>query len=318
MITQQPETEQLKCPHCNAAISQESALCSACGTVLVGVPLSRPADTPTQPLRPTTSQPLPQEQPIPTTSQPLPTEQTALTSPAGNVVIHNYPGKPPAHKEPRPRSSLWLLAFPALGVILILGLLFILFLPKDNHPVVAAPTATAKPMPTATPIPQAHVVIRLLDVACTTTRDFFSGDSFYIKSSLSAPAVGGGSPTIWDRTTNHYTINDKQKRSFGAGDQVIFDANVPLQGRVTGSLTAYADNEAKELDTTSIQVSATDGDQTLSWTISGRSFLNTWSYSVDYSTSITRLAQAPEMGSAFIAGGWLQVADTPALQSRLA
>ncbi len=300
MSTAQPETAHPHCPHCQAAVSNDAALCSTCGTVLIGVPLSHPAgETATQP------------QPA-TRSQPLPTEQPAPPGPAGNVVIHNYTGKPPAHKEPRAHQNLWMLAFPALGVVLILGLL-ILLLPKGSQPTATAP----KPTPTATSIPQAHVVIRLLDVMCTTTRDFFSADSFYIKSSLSAPAVGGGSPTTWDRTTNHYTINDGEKRSFGTGDQAIFDANVPLQGRVTGSLTAYADDQTQELDTTSIQVSATDSDQTLSWAISGRSGLNTWSYIVHYSTSITRLAQTPGMGSTLIAGGpWLHEADTPTLQSR--
>lgn len=290
-------------------------MCSACGAVLVGVPLSESTEeAATLPQLPTTSQPLPQEQP------PAPA-QSAPGIPASGVVINNYAGKPPKPKERR-AFPLWMVAFPALGVVLILGLLLILLVPKGSHPAAAAaPTATAKPSPTATPIPQARVVIQLVDVLCSVTRDFFSADSFYIKSSLSAPSLAGGNQTTANKTTNHYTINNGQSASFNQADQTIFDAIVPLSGIVKGSLTAYTDDDAHQLSTTDLKISPSEASQVHSWAINGMSgkvIVNTWSYTVHYSTLITRLAAAPGMGSASASGSWLQIADTPALQSRTA
>jgi hypothetical protein len=305
MSTVKPETAQLHCPQCQAAVSSESAICSACGAVLIGVPLSPPeAARATQPQLATPAQPLPEEQPTPGGAAP-------------QVVIHNYAGKPPAQKTRRSYPHLWLAAFPVMGVLLILGLLLILVLPKGSHPTVPAP----RPTPTATAIPQARVIVQLVDVMCSVTRDFFSADSFYIKSNLAAQSVGGGNPTVWNKTTNHYTINDGQSASFNQADRTIFEANVPLAGIVTGSLTAYADDETQQLGTTDLKISPSESGQTYAWPINGQSgkvIINTWSYTVHYSTTITRLAQAPAMGGLSAGNSWLRDADTPALQGRLA
>lgn len=308
MSTKIAETAQLRCPQCSAVVTSEAALCSACGTVLIGVPLSPSTEeAATLPQRPAITQPLPQEQP------------PAPGIPASGVVINNYAGKPPKSKERR-AFPLWMVAFPALGVVLILGLLLILLAPKASHPVAAAPTPTAQPSPTATPIPQARVVIQLVDVMCSVTRDFFSADSFYIKSTLSAPGLTGGD-SAWTETTNHYTINNGQSASFNQADQTIFNATVPLSGIVKGSLTAYTDDDAHQLSTTDIKVSPSESSQVHTWAINGTSgkfIINTWSYTVHYSTLITRLAAAPGMGSALAGGAWLQIADTPAFQGRTA
>jgi hypothetical protein len=313
MSTRIAETAQLRCPQCSAVVTSESALCSACGAALVGVPLSPSTeDAATLPQRPAITQPLPQEQP-PTPAQPAP------GIPASGVVINNYAGKPPKPKERR-AFPLWMVAFPALGVVLILGLLLILLAPKGSHLVAAAPTPTAKPSPTTTPIPQARVVIQLVDVMCSVTRDFFSADSFYIKSNLSAPGLTG-EDSAWTETTDHYTINNGQSASFNQADQTIFDATVPLSGIVKGSLTAYTDDDSHQLSTTDIKVSASESSQVHTWAINGMSgkfIINTWSYTVHYSTSITRLAASRGMGSASVGSSWLQIADTPAFQGRTA
>jgi hypothetical protein len=276
------------CPSCETLVPQGARTCPHCGADLVW-------SSSFQPLTRLESE-------APTAAYTSPTGQTTSGGLPSIVVTVNANASPP-QKPPRPTRpllhapNLWIVGVVALVVALILGVVIVPGALRSPRPA-AAPTATR--IPTATPIPQARVVVQLVDVMCVTKRDFFSGDSFYIKSSLTAPGVGNQPGTTRSQITNHYTLNDGDRTAFNQADQVIFDALVPLSGIVTGSLTAYADDDTQELDTTNVNVSAADTGQTISWHIQGRSGLNTWEYYVRYATTITRIAAAPALGEALL------------------
>jgi hypothetical protein len=227
--------------------------------------------------------------------------------PLVHVTVNNdnaplsAPGKP---QPPRPHATpwWWILAFVTLGIILILGSIFLLaHQPAPTAAVHPTPTAQPTAIPTPTAIPQAHVVVQLENVMCVTTRNFFRADGFYIKSSISAPGVNGQTITK-NKTTNHYNVNDNDTDDFNTADQVVFDANVPLGGVVAGSFTAYTDNDSNVLGTTNLKFSAGDSTHSVTWHIQGRSFLNTWEHYVHYTISINRVAETAPTNAAALRG----------------
>lgn len=275
------------CPSCDSPVPQGVSICPHCGTDLVW-------SSSFQPLTQLQSE-------APTAAYTPPAGQTTSGGAPSIVVTVNTNSSPP-QKPSRPTRpllhapNLWIVGVVAFLVVLILGIVILPGALRSPRP--AAATATATRIPTATPIPQARVVVQLVDVMCVTKRDFFSGDSFYIKSSLTAPGVDSQPGTTRSQITNHYMMNDGDRTAFNEADRVIFDALVPLSGIVTGSLTAYADDDTQELDTTNVNVSADSSSQTIPWHIQGRSGLNTWEYNVRYATTITRVSAALAVGGA--------------------
>ncbi len=289
------------CPACDEPVDDEALICPHCSAVLpepVLASTENASNSQTEPMRA-----LPSGQAIP-----------------GGIHLTINNDLAPAPAKPKPQQHLrpapwWIVAFSALGVILILGAAFLLMhQPTATAAAVVSPTATPiPPTPTATPIPQAHVVIQLDDVQCVTTRDFFRADGFYIKSSFSAPSVDGASTTKTNKTTIHYNVNDGDTADFNETDRVVFDANIPLSAVVTGSLTAYTDNDTDTLGTTSLKVSAGDSTHSSTWHITGRSFLNTWEDYIRYSISINRVAAGAPINAAISRGTPAGMAERQAL-----
>jgi hypothetical protein len=277
------------CPSCHESVDDAALVCPHCGAEL---------PTPVPALK---------ENPLAQHTEPLP----ALPSghvPLGIHVTVNNDNVPLTPVKPPPTRShatpwWWILAFVTLGIILILGSIFLLaHQPAPTAAVHPTPTAQPTPIPTPTAIPQAHVVVQLENVMCVTTRNFFRADGFYIKSSISAPDVNGQTITK-NKTTNHYNVNDNETADFNAADQVVFDANVPLGGVVTGSFTAYTDNDTNALGTTNLKFSANDSTHSVTWHIQGRSFLNTWEHYVHYTISINPVAATlPSSGADSLQG----------------
>src|ERR1051326_8573718 len=229
------------CPSCDELVDSEASVCPHCGATLSGSVLTLQEEASSaQNTEPIAAPPASQA--------PL---GINLASDNDNALVP--PPQKPDHAH-RPSNPWWTVAFATLGVILILGTIFLLAHQPTTPAVVAPhPTATTAPSPTATSIPQAHVVIQLENVFSKDSRDFFSADSFYIKSTLSAPGTDREISSY--KVTNHYNINQGETTNFGAGDQVIFDANILLSGNVTGSMSAYTNDDNNPLGSTDIKFS---------------------------------------------------------------
>ena len=278
------------CPECNEPVDSESSICPHCSAVLPEPVLVLKESASSQ------------------QTEPLHTLPSGHLPPSIHVTVNNdvtpLPSTKPKPQQPHvPANPWWMVAFAALGVILLLGTAFLLAHQPTATAAVVRPTTTPlPPTPTATAIPQAHVSIQLDDVQCVTTRDFFRADGFYIKSSFSAPSVDGKSTLTKNKTTIHYNVNNGDTADFNETDRVVFDANIPLSGVVTGSLTAYTDNDSDTLGTTNLNVSAGDSTHASTWHITGRSFLNTWEQYVHYSISINRVAAGSTLSAAIAQG----------------
>lgn len=292
------------CPSCHEPVDETFPVCPHCGANLPELVLAV------------------KENSLAQHTEPLQALPSGHIPPGGiHVTVNNdnAPLSPPTKSQPlRPPSNpwWWILAFVTLGLILILGSIFLL----AHQPVATAsprPTPTAQP-PTATPtptaIPQAHVVVQLENVQCVTTRDFFRADGFYIKSSISAPGLDGQTITT-RKTTIHYNVNDGDTADFNTADQVVFDANIPLSGVISGSLTAYTDNDGNMLGTTNLKFSASDSTHSVTWHITGRSFLNTWEHYVHYTISINRVAATSPTSAASLGGASSSAAGGLALDA---
>jgi hypothetical protein len=82
--------------------------------------------------------------------------------------------------------------------------------------------------------------IELIDVKCRDTEDVTGADHFYIVGAL----VGGGvtKPVL----TKPIKINDDQKKTFPAGQTVLFEGEVPQGQSVKGGIKAYDEDAAKD------------------------------------------------------------------------
>jgi hypothetical protein len=276
------------CPQCNEPVDTESPECPHYSALLPAAGLGMH--------EPTSSQ----------QTEPIHPPSSGHLSPGVHVTVNNdltplLPANQKPHQQHRHTNPWWIVAFAALGIILMLGAT-VLLVHQPTAPVsVVHPTATPLPPTlTATALPQVRVVIQLDDVQCVDTRDFFRADGFYIKSSFSAPSVDGRSTITMNKTTIHYNVNNGDTADFNVTDRVVFDANIPLSGVVSGSLTAYTDNDSDTLGTTSLEVSAEDSTHSSTWHITGRSFLNTWEEYVHYSISLNRVDAGPSVNAAIL------------------
>ncbi|HLW01594.1 MAG TPA: hypothetical protein VKT82_23255 [Ktedonobacterales bacterium] len=176
-----------------------------------------------------------------------------------------------------------MLVATVISLIVFLGGAWII---NQNHP--PAPPPLPTPTPTPTPIPLVEMTIQLTEVTCEHTKNLFGPDKFVIQYAFTAPAVGGNGST--NGTTSPLEMNNGDTKAFSAQEKTIFDANLPPDGVLTGTLKAYrlTDSGAieplgsKDLKFDPIGLPA----EPLTWTIHGQDptsiIPNVWDYTVQY------------------------------------
>ena len=97
------------------------------------------------------------------------------------------------------------------------------------------------------------IKIELVDVYCGNTEDVTGADEFYLVGAL----VGGG--VVKSILTMPININDKQRKTFPAGQTVIFEGEVPQGQSVKGGIKAYDEDAAKDWSQYGSTVTAISG-----------------------------------------------------------
>ena len=82
--------------------------------------------------------------------------------------------------------------------------------------------------------------IELIDVYCRDTEDVTGADEFYLVGALA------GGTVVKPILTKPISINDKQKKTFPAGESVLFEGDVPQGQSVKGGIKAYDEDFAKD------------------------------------------------------------------------
>lgn len=82
--------------------------------------------------------------------------------------------------------------------------------------------------------------IELIDVYCRDTEDITGADEFYLVGAL----VGG--TVVKSILTKPIDINDKQRKTFPAGQTVLFEGEVPQGQSVKGGIQAYDEDFGKD------------------------------------------------------------------------
>lgn len=82
--------------------------------------------------------------------------------------------------------------------------------------------------------------IELVDVYCGNTEDVTGADEFYLLGALA------GGTVVKPILTKPININDKQTKTFPAGQTVIFEGEVPQGQSVKGGIKAYDEDFAKD------------------------------------------------------------------------
>jgi hypothetical protein len=82
--------------------------------------------------------------------------------------------------------------------------------------------------------------IELLDVYCGNTEDVAGADEFYLLGALA------GGTVVKPILTKPININDKQTKTFPAGQTVLFEGDVPQGQSVKGGIKAYDEDFAKD------------------------------------------------------------------------
>ena len=84
------------------------------------------------------------------------------------------------------------------------------------------------------------IKIELIDVKCRDTEDVTGADHFYLVGAL----VGG--TVVKPILTKPIKINDDQRKTFRAGETVLFEGEVPQGQSVKGGIKAYDEDAAKD------------------------------------------------------------------------
>lgn len=82
--------------------------------------------------------------------------------------------------------------------------------------------------------------IELIDVYCRDTEDITGADEFYLLGALA------GGTVVKPILTKPIDINDKQKKTFPAGESVLFEGDIPAGQSVKGGIKAYDEDFAKD------------------------------------------------------------------------
>jgi hypothetical protein len=82
--------------------------------------------------------------------------------------------------------------------------------------------------------------IELVDVYCGNTEDVTGADEFYLLGALAAGTV------VKPVLTTPININDKQTKTFPAGQTVIFEGEVPQGQSVKGGIQAFDEDFGKD------------------------------------------------------------------------
>ena len=82
--------------------------------------------------------------------------------------------------------------------------------------------------------------IELIDVYCGNTEDVAGADEFYLLGALA------GGTVVKPILTKPININDKQTKTFPAGQTVLFEGEVPQGQTVKGGIKAYDEDVAKD------------------------------------------------------------------------
>lgn len=95
--------------------------------------------------------------------------------------------------------------------------------------------------------------IELIDVVCRDTEDITGADHFYLVGAL----VGGTvtKPIL----TKPIRINDDQRKTFPAGESVLFEGEVPQGQSVKGGIKAFDEDAGKDWDQYGSVVSGISG-----------------------------------------------------------
>jgi len=82
--------------------------------------------------------------------------------------------------------------------------------------------------------------IELIDVYCRDTEDVTGADEFYLVGALA------GGTVVKPILTKPIRINDDQRKTFPAGESVLFEGDVPQGQSVKGGIKAYDQDFAKD------------------------------------------------------------------------
>ncbi len=82
--------------------------------------------------------------------------------------------------------------------------------------------------------------IELIDVYCRDTEDITGADHFYLVGALA------GGTVVKPILTKPIKINDKQRKTFPAGESVLFEGDVPQGQSVKGGIKAYDEDASHD------------------------------------------------------------------------
>ena len=82
--------------------------------------------------------------------------------------------------------------------------------------------------------------IELIDVVCRDTEDVTGADEFYLLGALA------GGTVVKPILTKPISINDNQRKTFPAGESVLFEGDVPQGQSVKGGIKAYDEDAGKD------------------------------------------------------------------------
>ncbi len=82
--------------------------------------------------------------------------------------------------------------------------------------------------------------IELIDVYCRDTEDVMGADEFYLVGALA------GGTVVKPILTKPMSINDKQRKTFPAGESILFEGDVPQGQSVRGGIKAYDEDFGKD------------------------------------------------------------------------
>jgi hypothetical protein len=82
--------------------------------------------------------------------------------------------------------------------------------------------------------------IELIDVYCRDTEDVTGADEFYLVGALA------GGTVVKPILTKPISINDKQRKTFPAGESVLFEGDVPQGQSVKGGIKAFDEDFGKD------------------------------------------------------------------------
>jgi hypothetical protein len=82
--------------------------------------------------------------------------------------------------------------------------------------------------------------IELIDVVCRDTEDVTGADEFYLVGALA------GGTVVKPILTKPIDINDDQRKTFPAGESVLFEGDVPQGQSVKGGIKAYDEDAGKD------------------------------------------------------------------------